>query len=80
MKKNEIKEEEKKVKYLQILVDITMQVIATQELSYDEACERINKLRTVCTTCFPDKGETFDLIYRPRLLRHIHKVYKEGKQ
>ena len=42
-----------------------------------KALEIIGKLRNVCTGLFPEKGDTFDLIYRPRFLRLIDEVYEK---
>ena len=73
-----IKEESKNVRFLRMLVDMHLQIIAGGKLDRAEALEIIEKLRKICIGLFPDKGNTFDIIYRPRFLRLIDEVY--GKQ
>lgn len=63
-------EEAHRLRQLRIAVDLTAAVIAQQpRLSVDETRQLIYNVRTVATRLFPGKGDTFDLVIRPRLAR-----------
>ena len=63
-------EETRRLRRLRIAVDLTAAVIAQQpRLSVTEARQLIENARIVATRLFPGKGDTFDLIIRPRLAR-----------
>jgi len=65
-----IEEENKKVRRLQLMVDLTIQLLyQTKDLTLPEALEYIRNARTFSLTLFPEKGEVFDLIYTPRFWR-----------
>lgn len=62
-------EEEKKVRQLQRLVDFTCCVLLQQSMSLEEAQGLIRGVRKMALHLFPDKGDTFDLIYGSRFRR-----------
>lgn len=66
-------EETHRVRSLQRVVALAQQTLATQVRTKGEALAVINGVRKYALKLFPDGGETFDLIYRPRLLR----IYKD---
>ena len=65
-----IVQENKKLRRLQLMVDLTIQILYQSEgLTLHQGLEYINQVRKYAIGLFPRKGKTFDLIYRPRLLR-----------
>jgi len=72
----EILEESRKVRRLQIVVDLVMNVISQSELSVEEAAELVAQTRTFALSLFPDKGPTYDLIYQSRFQRLMTEKYR----
>ncbi len=73
----ELKEESRKIRRLQIVVNMVMQVIAQDStLSVDEASEMVADTRKAALVMFPDKELAFDLIYWPRLQRLMRERYR----
>jgi len=67
-----IREEEKRVRRLRLLVDVTAQVLAEdRDLTFCEALRLIDAARTASMRLFPEKEQTFDLVIRPRLERIV---------
>jgi hypothetical protein len=65
-----IVQENKKLRRLQLMVDLTIQILyQTEGLTLQQGLDYIHKVRNYALQLFPRKGKTFDLIYRPRLLR-----------
>lgn len=73
----ELKEESRKIRRLQIMVSMVTQVIAQDSsLSVDEASEMVADTRKAALVMFPDKELAFDLIYWPRLQRLMRERYR----
>jgi hypothetical protein len=73
----ELKEESRKIRRLQMVVNMVMQVIAQDStLSIEEASEMVADTRRVALGMFPDKELAFDLIYWPRLQRLMRERYR----
>jgi pyridoxal/pyridoxine/pyridoxamine kinase len=73
----ELKEESRKIRRLQMLVNMVMQVIAQDHtLTVDEASEMVADTRRAALVMFPDKELAFDLIYWPRLQRLMRERYR----
>jgi len=70
-----VKEENRKIRFLRFLVDFTLLSIQQDDLSREQALQRIEDVRQVACRFFPEKEETFDLIYRPRFLRVIEERF-----
>ncbi|UCF63313.1 MAG: hypothetical protein JSW33_12195 [bacterium] len=69
-RKKDIEIENKKLRYLRLMVDLTTQVLyQTHDLTLTEGLRYIDNARKFAEELFPSKGKTFDLIYRPRLMR-----------
>ncbi len=64
-------EEEKRIRRLRRLVDFSLAFIAQTCLSLDEAERVVQGVRHQAYSLFPDKQETFELIYTPRFRRLI---------
>jgi hypothetical protein len=74
---NPLHEEERRLRRLRLLVDVTAQVLAEDEsLTFCEALRLIEAARTASTRLFPDKEQTFDLVIRPRLERIVHERFR----
>ena len=73
----ELKEESRKIRRLQIMMSMVMQVIAQDlTLTVDEASEMVADARKAALIMFPDKELAFDLIYWPRLQRLMRERYR----
>jgi hypothetical protein len=64
-------EEEKRIRRLRRLVDFSLAFIAQARLSHEEAQGVVEGVRRQAHNLFPDKQETFELIYTPRFCRLI---------
>jgi len=65
-----IDDETKNLRRLQLMVDLTIQILyQTADLSLSEGLWHIQNAKNFALTLFPNKAETFDLLYKPRLLR-----------
>lgn len=72
----EILEESRKVRRLQIVVDLVMNVLRQSELPVEEAAELVAQTRVFALDLFPDKGPTYDLLYQPRFQRLMAEKYR----
>jgi len=73
-------EETRRVRSLQRVVALAQQTLATQVRTKGEALAVINGVRAYALKLFPDGGETFDLIYRSRLLRIYRERFETGPE
>jgi hypothetical protein len=71
----EIAEENKKVRFLRILVDFSMHIILQGDLSLEEALKVVEGVKDHACRLFPGKEATFELIYRPRFRRILAEKY-----
>ncbi len=65
----EIAEENRKIRMLRVVVDLTSATLAQGEMSAIEAMQLIEAARRFALNLFPGKEDVFDLIYRPRFER-----------
>lgn len=73
----ELKDEQRKLRRLQIMVNMVMSVISQDmTLSIDEASEMVADTRRAALTMFPGKELAFDLLYRPRLQRLMRERFR----
>jgi CRP-like cAMP-binding protein len=73
----ELQEESRKIRRLQIMVNMVTQVIAQDSsLSVEEASEMVADTRKAALLMFPDKELAFNLIYWPRLQRLMRERYR----
>jgi len=73
MDEKEIRDENRKIRYLRFLVDFSILSIQQDDLLLQEALERVEDVKRAACNLFPGKEETFELIYRPR----FHRVIQE---
>jgi len=74
--REQIDEESRRIRRLRILVHLTLDTIASGDLSAEEAAGMIAATRRVALEMFPGKERAFDLIYKPQFQRLMHAVYK----
>lgn len=72
----EIWEEARKVRRLQLVMDLVTSTLQQENIPVEEASELVAATRQFALDLFPDKGHTFDLLYRPRLQRILSEKYK----
>jgi hypothetical protein len=73
----ELEEESRKIRRLQMVVNMVMQVIAQDTtLTVEEASEMVADTRRLALGMFPDKELAFNLIYWPRLQRLMRERYR----
>ncbi|NWG05007.1 MAG: hypothetical protein HXY44_19315 [Syntrophaceae bacterium] len=70
-----MREEDRKVRYLRFLVDFSVLSIQQDDLSLEEALERVEEVKKAVCSLFPGKEEVFELIYRPRFKRVIEERF-----
>ena len=75
MDEKEIKEENRKIRYLRFLVDFSILSIQQDDLHLEEALKLVEEVRRAACSLFPGKEETFELIYRPRFYRVIQERF-----
>ncbi|HLC27241.1 MAG TPA: hypothetical protein VJM80_10775 [bacterium] len=67
-----IREEDRKIRRLQRMMDLTGSLILQTSISYEEAVALAALAKREALFLFPDKEETFDLVYRSRLNRLLN--------
>ncbi len=70
-------DEGRRLRRLQIMMDLVMQVIAQDpKLTFDEASQMVADSRTAALAMFPGKELAYDLIYRPRFQRLMRERFR----
>ena len=67
--------EEQKLRKLRRAMDITATLLWQMDLTLDEARDVMNHAKHTALQLFPDKEETFDLIYGSRFRRILVEKY-----
>jgi len=75
MEEKEVKEENRKIRFLRYLVDFSILSIQQSDLSLTEALRLVEDVKRAACNLFPGKEETFELIYRPRFNRVIQERF-----
>jgi hypothetical protein len=76
-RKAKIEDENKQIRRLRFLVDLTFATIAQDHaLTLDEAWEHVLALKGAAVAMFPGKEETFDLLYLPRFSRLLQERFR----
>lgn len=74
---DELREESRKIRRLQMVVNMVMQVIAQDPMvTVDEASEMVADTRRLALGMFPDKELAFDLLFWPRLQRLMRERFR----
>ncbi len=71
----EVEEENKKIRLLRFVIDLTTNIIIQTDTPLSEAQKMIEGTRRFATTLFPGKEEVYDLIYKPRFERLLSERY-----
>jgi hypothetical protein len=72
---SQIKEENRKLRYLRFLVDFSILSIQQDDLLPEGAQDLVEDVKRAACSLFPGKEETFELIYRPRFNRVIQERF-----
>jgi hypothetical protein len=73
----ELAEEQKLIRRLQMMMNMVMQVIAQDgSLTIDEAAQMIADSRKAALAMFPGKELAYDLIWRPRFQRLMRERFR----
>jgi hypothetical protein len=75
MEESEMREENRKIRFLRFLVDFSILSIQQNDLSLEEALKIVEDAKCAACNLFPGKEETFELIYRPRFQRVIEERF-----
>jgi len=75
IEEKEVREENRRIRYLRFLVDFSILSIQQDDLSPEEALELVENVKRAACCLFPGKEETFELIYRPRFNRTIRERF-----
>ena len=75
IEEQQIREENRKIRYLRFLVDLSILSIQQDDLVFDEAQKIVENVKRATCGLFPGKEETFELIYRPRFNRVIEERF-----
>lgn len=73
---DEVREENRRLRYLRFLVDLALQEIRSGRYSKPEAEQMVQNVRAQALNLFPGKEEAFDLIYLPRFQRAITETFR----
>jgi len=73
--KREVREENRRIRYLRFLVDFSILSIQQDDLSLEQAQKLVEDVKKAACNLFPGKEETFELIYRPRFNRVIEEKF-----
>ena len=73
--KGEMEEENRRIRTLRLLVDFSLAYLAQTKLPLEEAQAVVEGVKKQALRLFPEKEETFDLIYLPRFRRLLREKY-----
>jgi hypothetical protein len=71
----QIREENRKIRRLRFMVDLTLSLIYQANMTREEAMEHYIKVRDYALRLFPGKEDAFEIIYAPRFKRLISEKY-----
>ncbi|HKY33438.1 MAG TPA: hypothetical protein VJV23_12970 [Candidatus Polarisedimenticolia bacterium] len=74
----EIAEEARRLRRLRTLVDLTAATLYQSDITPSEGVELIVSCRQAAVALFPGREETFDLLYRPRLIRILRERFGDA--
>ncbi len=75
MEYQDIREENRRIRFLRFLVDLSIQSIQENALSLEEALRLVEEAKRAALNLFPGKELAFELIYRPRFQRAIRERF-----
>lgn len=75
MEPQDIREENRRIRFLRFLIDLSVQSIQEGDLSLEEALKIVKEAKRAAMNLFPGKELAFELIYRPRFHRAIQERF-----
>ncbi len=73
----EIEDENRRIRRLQIMMNMVMSVISQDpNLTVEQASELVANTKRAALAMFPDKEFAYDIIYKPRLQRLMRERYR----
>ena len=75
-KKEELLAEERNLRRLRRAMDIAASLLRQVDLSLEEAQDVVSHAKRTALQLFPDKEETFDIVYGPRFRRILVEKYQ----
>jgi len=75
VEEGEVREENRRIRFLRFLVDLSILSIQQNDLSFEEALKLVEDAKRAACNLFPGKEEVFELIYRPRFQRVIRERF-----
>ena len=78
MEEREVREENRKIRFLRFLIDFSILSIQQNDLTFEEALKVAEDAKKAACNLFPGREETFELIYRPRFQRVIHERFGQS--
>ena len=74
---NEDQDENRKIRRLQIMMNMVMSVIIQDtDLTIEEASELVANSKRAALAMFPDKEFAYDILYKPRLQRLMNERFR----
>ena len=75
VKKEELLEEEKKMRRLRFIVDLTQAILMQSNLTMREAFDLLGNTKKAALLLFPDKEAVYELLYAPRFRRIVRERF-----
>ena len=75
MDAGELREEEKRLRRLRLVVDLAQAVLMQADMTLREAFDIMADTKKAALALFPDKGDVYDLVYAPRLRRIVRERF-----
>lgn len=75
VKKEELLEEEKKMRRLRFIVDLTQAILMQSDLTMREAFDLLGNTKKAALLLFPDKEAVYELLYAPRFRRIVRERF-----
>jgi len=75
--RDEIADENRRIRRLQIMMNMVMSVISQDSsLTFEQASELVVNTKRAALAMFPDKEFAYDIIYKPRLQRLMRERFR----
>lgn len=75
-----VKAEEKKMRRLRTIVDLTAAVLAQEKMTIDEALDLMNATKRTVLQLFPGKEHTYNIIYGRRFERILRERFESPRR
>jgi len=75
MEEREVRDENRRIRFLRFVVDLSILSIQQSDLSVEEAFQVVEDVKKAILGLFPGKEEVFELVYRPRFYRVIQERF-----